>query len=240
MIISTLLTHSWCTRTLSVRVRECITSASVARGVKASSWPGRLSFHMINVSPCSTVKMVSQDSRAPLIVLVDGAHNPSSSSILAAYLLRLFSLFPQNDLQRRARPRAISLTFIIALSHSPPKTPLQTLSPVLQLEFPPDTEVKMKIAVLTFTPPEGMPWVTSIAPSELRRVVHSLHPNVDIWAAPDKGDLQPDQILHRAFEWAVSGQSSESEELVVLFGSLYLVADFYRLMREDILTVVAR
>jgi folylpolyglutamate synthase/dihydrofolate synthase len=224
-MVSTLLTHPWCTRTWPSNLRKLITPASVARGIKLAGWPGRLSFHTVTLS---STEQASRRLTSPLSILVDGAHNSSSSFALSGYLSKL--LFCGHG-------ESITLTYIIGLSHSPPKSPLQTLLPVLQLKLPPDVNVKINVAVLGFTRPEGMPWVNFVLPSELRQVVHSNNPDLDIWAAPDDGDPQQGH-LHQALEWAESKQEPGSEGLVVLFGSLYLVADFYRLMRGGLLVDV--
>ena len=80
---------------------------------------------------------------------------------------------------------------------------------------------------------EGMPWVRAEPPSQLKDVVHSLIPAAEIWAGAN--DEPPEQELRRALNWAAEGQrtsddGSVAEGLVVVAGSLYLVADFYRLL----------
>ncbi|KAJ7132991.1 Mur ligase [Mycena filopes] len=176
------------------------TNAAIARGIKAVEWPGRLSFHSLD-SPS-------------LLVLADGAHNAASAQTLAAYLAG----------QLRGSERPISLTFILALSHSPPKTPRETLAPLLPFNVQQGVQVEVNVALLPFTPPEGMPWVKPVPPAELQEVVGSLAPGLATWvhAVDAPGGLR------RALNWAAERQAGK-EGLVVLAGSLYLVADFYRL-----------
>ncbi|KAK7469079.1 folylpolyglutamate synthase [Stygiomarasmius scandens] len=200
-IISALVSHPTCSY---LNMKGRVTQESVIQGIEQTKWPGRLSFHTV-------------DSSGPekLIVLADGAHNPASSMTLGRYI---------RDLLRGSHSKAITLTYILGLSHSPPKTPLQTLSPLL----PPDAgdedvRVKVRIAALNFSPPEGMPWVKSVPPSEIKDAVGSLCPDADLWIGQDNSR----QDLPAALKWAAG---VNGEHLVILAGSLYLVADFYRLL----------
>ncbi|KAJ6508505.1 Mur ligase [Mycena sanguinolenta] len=187
-------------------IRRRFTNEAIARGIRSVRWPGRLSFHTLN-SP-------------PLLVLADGAHNPASAKTLAAYLSSVVSLHHEN-----APLRPLSITYILALSHSPPKTSQETLAPLLPVEAPGESELDISVALLTFTPPEGMPWVKSVPPAELQEVVKGLAPGTKTWldAAETPGGLG------RALDWAAE-QRGDRDSLVVLAGSLYLVADFYRLV----------
>ncbi|KAF5369545.1 hypothetical protein D9758_002594 [Tetrapyrgos nigripes] len=200
-VVSVLACHPSCE---SLKLAERLTMDAVIRGIEAVKWPGRLSFHVVD--------------SGKLVVLVDGAHNPASAMTLG--------LFIKDLLHRRPRSRTITLTYILGLSHSPPKTPTQTLSPLLPPDVgETDVQVQVRVAVLRFSPPEGMPWVKSIPPSELEAVVKKLCPVAEIWVGQDEntGDLPS------ALKWAGTGVTGE--HLVVLAGSLYLVADFYRVMR---------
>ncbi|KAJ7134811.1 Mur ligase [Mycena epipterygia] len=181
--------------------RARFTNASIAQGIRSVKWPGRLSFHTLD-SP-------------PLLVLADGAHNAASAKTLAAYLSYLATL--------HSHERPLSLTYIIGLSHSPPKTPRETLAPLLPFSAP-GVDVDINVALLSFTPPDGMPWVKAVPPAELQEIVKSLAPEAETWIdrTETSGGLQ------RALDWAAERQGHK-EGLVVLAGSLYLVADFYRL-----------
>lgn len=206
-VISTLLTHA---SPLSHR----ITTESVRAGIEGVTWPGRLTFHTLPrpVTVGSTLD--------PSVVLVDGAHNAASAEILASYISELVAqLKPGSKLR---------IAYIIALSHSPPKTPFDTLSPIFLSR---DSMTKVRVAALRFTPPEGMPWVTCVPPLEIRDTLGQIVQlgDEDVWTAPD--DLPADCQLQSAFEWTEAGQAHTEENLVVLTGSLYLVADFYRLLK---------
>ena len=185
-----------------------MTRAAISHGIQSVRWPGRLSFHPL------------PDKGA--VVLADGAHNPASALTLSAYVHHLSSLLPLNT--------KLSLTYVLALSHSPPKTPLQTLSAMLPHRSADlDTLGDVRVAVLRFSPPEGMPWVTAVPPTGLRDVVHSLLPSAPIWVEDvENGGLA------QALDWAAQRSPKEEGEqhLIVLAGSLYLVADFYRLLND--------
>ncbi|KAJ3816506.1 Mur ligase [Lentinula raphanica] len=208
LIISVAITHPACS---SLGLCDRITPEIIARGLASVSWPGRLSFHSIHSD-------LHDPTSSKLLVLADGAHNPASSAMLSNYLSEYCnSSFTANE--------SITLTYILALSHSPPKTPLQTLSPLLPATLSPKLAVKHRVAVLRFTPPEGMPWVKSVAPSVLCAVVRDLCPTAELWA----GDDDKTNDLPAALKWAAN---SSGPHLVVVAGSLYLVADFYRILRR--------
>jgi len=69
-----------------------------------------------------------------------------------------------------------------------------------------------------------MPWVKAIAPVELAKVVQDLIPDIDYWVA-DPARI-PGTQLSDAISWAAERIGDSG--LVVIAGSLYLVADFYR------------
>ncbi|KAI6042714.1 Mur ligase [Pisolithus marmoratus] len=220
-VISTLLTDLSCCAAFPPQLLRAITTETVRAGIECASWPGRLSFHTIPrpVTPGST--------RDPLVVLVDGAHNPASSEALASYVSQIIPYI-------QSLSRMLHITYILALSHSPPKTPEQTLVPLLLPRNRTREPVTINIAVLRFHTPDGMPWVKSVAPSKLRAAVLGLVCDANVWAASD--DDPVDNQLQRALEWtelqAAKCQDEGGEHLTVLAGSLYLVADFYRLVKQ--------
>lgn len=208
-VISVLLTSR---SPLRANIANLLTSSVIARGISKVKWPGRLSFHTIS-SPKS------------LPVLVDGAHNPASAKTLANYINRIISL---------STDTVIDLTYILALSHSPPKTPVQTLSPIL-LPYSSDQlkdRVRTHVALLDFSPPAGMPWVKPVSPLDLADVARSLISDADIWVT--NGDAEPGRSLSAAIDWAAD--RTRDAGLIIIAGSLYLVADFYRLYGRKCLT----
>ncbi|KAK7056986.1 folylpolyglutamate synthase [Paramarasmius palmivorus] len=206
-IISVLLTDPSCS-TLALQQR--LDPVSLAEGIVKTRWPGRLSFHVI-------------DKPSKLLVLADGAHNPASSQTLSKYIEHLCQTV---ELPRTQKSNNIWITYILGLSHSPPKTPIQTLSPLLPPQPHPssDVEIKFRVAAVDFTPPEGMPWVKCVPPADIKDAVRKLCP-VEVWVPEERTGH-----LTKALEWAAS-LGSEEPHLVVLAGSLYLVADFYRTLQ---------
>jgi folylpolyglutamate synthase len=91
-----------------------------------------------------------------------------------------------------------------------------------------------------------MPWVKSIPPTELALSIQDLvsAESVPIWTPSQDVSLaegEKNVSLEAALNWAANldkhrwedrGEEEESEvqQLVVVAGSLYLVADFYRLL----------
>jgi folylpolyglutamate synthase len=224
-MISTLLTDASCAKMLP-HIGSRITPETVARGIQTTKWAGRLSFHTVAVPGTR----VNQHSRS-LTILADGAHNPASSATLGNFIKSLLDLrTPQSQSEP---PITISITYILALSHSPPKKPSDTLAPLFSssiLGHASNVRVKMNVALVEFTPPAGMPWIKPIPPSELRRVVLEAAPGVPTWE-PD-GEASIDNHLSAALAWAATRHEQDlgqnGEGLVVLAGSLYLVADLYR------------
>jgi dihydrofolate synthase len=208
--------------------RHEITTYSISNGIESTIWPGRLSFHTLDLS-----KLDADEDTGPLIVLADGAHNPSSSSTLASYISHFLSgVSPNSSSSSESRPKTVSLTFILALSHSPPKSPYETLSPLLlaMSHILANMLIKLNIAVVGFTPPDGMPWVRPVPPNELKEVVLELVPETDVFCA--KGTNQIEE-LKEVLRWAADMRDRWGKDggLVVVAGSLYLVADFYRVLK---------
>ncbi|CAL1712547.1 unnamed protein product [Somion occarium] len=240
-MVSALLSHPASAERISTSLPNRLNPAAIRRGVSAVNWPGRLSFHKITL-PLHKRDLNQEESLAAeeLLVLVDGAHNPASAETLATYIDELLSQVLSSTPDQltsvtQSGRRRITLTYLLALSHSPPKTPIQTLTPLLPPHIPKGrskVDININVGLLRFTPPEGMPWVKSVPPAELRGVVSSLVPDANIWSPKDEDTL--DSQLTEALEWAYGRQEDNTghlgEGLVVVAGSLYLVADFYRLL----------
>jgi folylpolyglutamate synthase/dihydropteroate synthase len=84
-----------------------------------------------------------------------------------------------------------------------------------------------------------------------RRVVKGLIPEANVWIVPDEADVvdakiasgngpeeKVESVLEKALRWAAGKRKenkvdgAEVANLVVLAGSLYLVADFYRFLDQ--------
>jgi folylpolyglutamate synthase len=218
-IITSLLTHSSSAHRLPFRSK--ITPSTIAAGVRSTTWPGRLTFHDVPLSKLRLPKSGAEDSDESLVVLVDGAHNPASASALASYISHLLESTPVGG-----DSEELNMTFIVALSNSPPKTPLQTLSPLLSFKRPRDVKVNVSAAALEFSPVEGMPWVHPVPSSEICDVIKDIDRDINLWT-PGGGEQMN---VANALLWAHEERRTRGGKgFVCLAGSLYVVADFYRL-----------
>ncbi|KAG2065309.1 Mur ligase [Suillus decipiens] len=218
-VVSTLMTHPSCASRMPSGFSERV-SENIKTGIRNATWRGRLSFHRLTVP--------SPNPRA-ITVLVDGAHNRASSETLASYVSHLVTMLDGNP-----KVRILRLTYIFALSHSPPKMPKDTLFPLFASQNSKQLSIQTKFAAVRFTSPEGMPWVNSVPPSEIAAAVRESLSGEGLWVASDEGEIQGQ--LERALEWATAeGTEGEDgvQELVIVAGSLYLVADFYRLLAKQ-------
>ena len=110
--------------------------------------PEGLSFHDMPLSKLRLHDSGTEDPNESLVVLqvVDG-----TASVLASYLSHLLKSTPIGDSEE------LNVTFIVALSQSPPtpKTPSQTYSPLLSFERLRDVKINVSAATLEFMPVEG-------------------------------------------------------------------------------------
>jgi folylpolyglutamate synthase len=137
--------------------------------------------------------------------LVDGAHNADSAVTLRAYLDSLDVPGPR--------------TFVISLSASPGKTPDGVLRPLLRRGD--------RLALAQFTTPvEGMPWIRAADSEDLRAAALPLTDGGEIHTVPGVGPA----AVAEALRWAQNGHGGQG--LTVLCGSLYLVAEAYRLVAQ--------
>ncbi|KAH9925421.1 Mur ligase [Epithele typhae] len=208
----------------ALRLAERVTPVAVARGIGATRWPGRLSFHTLTLPADPTPDSIMTTTTARMLVLADGAHNPASAGALAAYL---------ESLAATTVARPLTLTYVLGLSHSPPKTPAQTLAPLLAVRARAGPPIKLGAALLAFTPPQDMPWVKAVPPEDIAAAVAELAPSGDVEVWRDPRDDDGHGRVERALRWAAArGDGTQGDALVVVAGSLYLVADFYRLLEK--------
>lgn len=189
-----------------------ISDEAIRQGVEWTRWAGRCSWEIYGGGG-----PVGERSGPSLPVLVDGAHNADSATTLRAYLDSLGDV-------------AGAVRWIISLSDSKGKSVESVLSPLLRRG---DEVVAMEFG----TPVEGMPWVQPVSAEEVARVARRLVGSAseaeaaEAAEAGDAGGLVS-IIKQRGSEGvkeALDARRTE-EKLVVLCGSLYLVADFYRLL----------
>ncbi|WVW79774.1 hypothetical protein I302_101744 [Kwoniella bestiolae CBS 10118] len=146
-----------------------------------------------------------------LPLLVDGAHNADSSTSLRRYIDSL-------NFERTVKKR-----FLVSLSNSPGKSPESVLAPLL--EGYEDGEVEVILMEFS-TPVEGMPWIKATPLEELYEVAKKL--------LNGKGEVRIGgkglEGLKAVLDDLASRYEREEERLTVVCGSLYGVADVYRLM----------
>ena len=104
--------------TILVSLEDIITPESVARGIKETKWPGRLSFHTVHL-PTSP----STPNEALLLVLADGAHNPASVQTLGSYITYLLDRTIVSTIEEgpnyQARRKLICINFTYILPPLP-------------------------------------------------------------------------------------------------------------------------
>lgn len=199
-------------RTLSmVPSSSNITDRAISKGVEATRWRGRLDWIQLSLPASSpTPRQLSGSTIATSIrnttrkILLDGAHNPSSAIHLATYLASV--------------PAHLSpTTLIIALSS--PRPPLSILLPLLE-----STGIT-KIVTTEFTRPDGMEWISPTPASEIAGLARSTS-----GAGEGKIGRKLEVVETANVEEALLGLAEKDK--VVIAGSLYLVADVYRLIRR--------
>jgi dihydrofolate synthase len=206
-IVDVLLSHPSCSH---LALRDKITAHSVAQGIGSASWLGRLSWHIFPLLPHS--------ESMKLDVLVDGAHNAAAAESLSAYV---------SQLTRRDHNSPVKIVYILAISDSPQKLASDVIAPLVTPDF-------RDVALVEFGNVEGMPWVKSVEVPKLWDVVRNIAPEAEIWCPTDGVEERKErrEPLFRALEWASTRRKPGEQLLVVVAGSLYLVADFYRLLAK--------
>jgi dihydrofolate synthase len=176
-----------------------VTHHSIERGVLNTRWPGRLNFFQYRRSPTQT-----------LTILVDGAHNPSSAIALRAFIDSLHI-------------KSEDVCFIVALSHSPPKLPSDTLGEMIR---PGNT-----IIPTIFSPVEDMPWVTPTKIQDIETACqHILGRTGTILRLPEEQSGRKESTKHLI---NALDQAADHSKVAVVAGSLYLIADLFRLVEAE-------
>ena len=189
-----------------------VTDEAISLGMEATRWRGRLDWIDLTLpDPLSSDSdpIKSPIPRATRKILLDGAHNPSSAIHLAEYLSSL-------------PPHLSPTTLIIALSA--PRPPLSILRPLLE-----STGIT-KIIATEFTRPDGMEWISSTPASETGALARSI-------SGVGEGKIGRElEILETPNVEAALHEAGEGDRLVIA-GSLYLVADVYRLVRKSLSSI---
>ncbi|GAA5900710.1 hypothetical protein JCM8208_004589 [Rhodotorula glutinis] len=206
-----------------------VTVDTMRAGVEATKWPGRLSWLALPTRGSSADATATAGSTSTRPLLLDGAHNPSSARLLAAYL---------SSLPPSLRPSAL----VFALSA--PRDPTDVVKPLLdaligegeQLDGPSAgraTSRRVRVVCTGFSPPAGMDWVRATPPGELARAVRAV---VDDECAGSPSTsvevLEADNVEAALRLVEEDGAGATRHGSVVVAGSLYLAADVLRLERR--------
>lgn len=142
-------------------------------------------------------------------ILLDGAHNPQSASVLASYVdqkLRSHGPGPGSG-------PGSNVTWVVAASQG------KDIAAIMSCMIKPGD----KVAAVRFGQVEGMPWVRSVDAEDLRAALHTSIPGIGETRTFGHGELA------EALRWA---SEVEAGNPLVIAGSLYLVSDVLRLQRE--------
>ncbi|KAF9901887.1 hypothetical protein EC991_005589 [Linnemannia zychae] len=188
------------------RWSDRITDETIRQGIRDTVWPGRLQWIDGESAP--------QEVKGRL--LVDGAHNPPAAIALRTYIDQCVSELSSTSPTPRIHwimaftmGKDVEEMFDILFSKTSKSAGGDTFSAV------------------EFSAPEGMPWVSPIPAQEVCDRLEKQQERTHI--------QEEDRIRSRAFgsdlkaalEWV--GQQRQGADIVVLCGSLYLVADLFRL-----------
>ncbi len=175
-----------------------------------ASLPGRLQWldlpdHLLP----SAQNSPSHQPRVPHRILIDGAHNPQSAEALAEYV----------DRHVRTDNSAGAVTWVLAAKND------KDVGSMLSVLVRPSDNV----ATCSFGSVDGMPWVKSMDASQLAEVVRLCHDHVTttgvVEVGPNGGDIAA--AIKRAVSLAETTKTP-----ICIAGSLYLVGDVLRLVRD--------
>lgn len=208
------------TKALLPSVTEALTDDAIRRGVEQTKWEGRLSWTSLPCplpAPSSSASSTSPPSPSSSLhrplrpLLLDGAHNPSSASLLASYLLTL-------------PPSQRPTTLIFALSS--PRHPSSVLPPLLAKGVG-----LRRIVCVWFGEVEGMEWVRAVESGDLQEGVRGV-----VGERAGEGEVE---VLRAENAEGALNLLEEVEEMegagpqtTLVAGSLYLVADVLRVQRR--------
>ena len=226
-----------------------LSDRGVREGIRSTRWPGRLQWFQ------STQRRMGGARQPTTWLLVDGAHNPQAARSLRSYLDRILMngggggggrrpCRPSQQQHHQRYPRR--LVIIVGMAQHKVDFAKEFLDILLSgQEAMVDS---LQVVGCHFPGPAGMPWVKSADPREwLMHVggvtgtsgVHQQHDDVDNHNNsnnshfPDLESCFRETIEHGATDWQECTeepvkQQQQLDTLVLVCGSLYLVADFFR------------
>ncbi|KAF9082851.1 hypothetical protein BGX23_012027, partial [Mortierella sp. AD031] len=203
-----------------------ITEETIRQGIRDTVWPGRLQWIEDDCAP--------KEVRGRM--LVDGAHNPAAASALRRYVDGLVSSESGSSSARIhwimsfTKGKDVEEMFDILFSKSSnnnKRSTNNTSNGNSRSEEEGGARGGDTFSAVEFSAPEGMPWVSPIPAQEVCDRLERQQERTYI--------REDDRIRSRAFDddlkaalgWV--GQQRQGSDVVVLCGSLYLVADLFRL-----------
>ncbi|KAF9126194.1 hypothetical protein BGX30_000130 [Mortierella sp. GBA39] len=190
-----------------------ITDETIRQGIRNTVWPGRLQW----------IEGESAPREVQGRVLVDGAHNPAAAIALRTYvdeyISELSSVSPTpriHWIMAFTTGKNVEEMFDILFS----KTSKRNSG--AERASGGDT-----FSAVEFSAPEGMPWVTPIAAQEVCDRLEKQQERTHLQEEDRIRSRAFGGNLRAAFEWV--GQQRRGDDVVVVCGSLYLVADLFRL-----------
>ncbi|KAJ3159562.1 folylpolyglutamate synthase [Geranomyces michiganensis] len=172
---------------------------SIKTALSKVRWPGRLEW--VDIPPRLQPTTTTTTARSPQRILVDGAHNEPAAIALANFVH-----------PRRGNINS-PVTWVLAFTKGKDLTAI-----LAHLIRSGDT-----IYATTFTPPENMPWISCVATADIAAAARKCGgEGVKCVEVPSGGVGECFKLLDGRAEKEVD------RSLVVLCGSLYLVADLYR------------
>ncbi|KAK3836928.1 MAG: Mur ligase [Linnemannia elongata] len=190
-----------------------ITDETIRQGIMNTVWPGRLQW----------IEGESAPKEIQGRLLVDGAHNPAAAIALRTYvdeyISELSSVSPTpriHWIMAFTTGKDVEEMFDILFSKT------SKSSSEAERASGGDT-----FSAVEFSAPEGMPWVAPIPAQEVCDRLEKQQERTHIREEDRIRSRAFGADLRAAFEWV--GQQRQGDDVVVVCGSLYLVADLFRL-----------
>ncbi|KAF9914748.1 hypothetical protein BX616_007636 [Lobosporangium transversale] len=192
-----------------------ITEETIRKGMEETVWPGRLQWVEDTVAP----KEVNGQ------MLIDGAHNPAAAVALRSFVNEHVA---RRSLLSGIRPR---IHWIVGLTKGKDIEEMFDILLFQHLHPQNQGSETNTFSAVEFTPPEGMPWVSSIAAQEVcdRLTQRRDQQKENCWGSLEIRSFGTD--LRAALAWV--GTQRQEDDVVILCGSLYLVADLFRLVQQQ-------
>ncbi|KAJ1675384.1 folylpolyglutamate synthase [Spiromyces aspiralis] len=223
-----------------------VSPRSLTLGFQAVNWPGRLSTLRVPIQNLRhlwpSAFNASGDDKRQLTVLADGAHNPAAAAAL------------RDHVQCIAAPRKAESSTTANAEGSEDQQPSlrRRVRWVLGLTKGKDVRQILELLVndkdrdevwfVPFNKPDGMPWISSVEPQECLECLEAAMAQRHSSSATVSDDDRGCRVQARAFSEGlaqvlpllIEEQAAEDNAgkypLTVVCGSLYLVADLYRLL----------